>query len=157
MKLAAPHAPLSIWAMSKAPAGMADRCPVTLGDPAPRSAAHNNPSSARHAVTASTLCMANQGQAGFMTTTTQLPEVVEPAYIAAALNVSLFTAQRMCRDGRFPHAFRLGRTGSRWRVPFEDVLAFMRREVCDDRAVNYGLIQRVPADDDEHPEINRRP
>lgn len=56
--------------------------------------------------------------------------ILQPGDIADALGVSPFTAQRMCREGSFPHAFRLGEVGSRWRIPREDLEAFIqhRRE-----------------------------
>lgn len=52
--------------------------------------------------------------------------ILKPTDIAEALGVSPFTAQRMCREGSFPHAFRLGEVGSRWRIPTEDLDAFIQ-------------------------------
>jgi hypothetical protein len=56
-----------------------------------------------------------------------VPTVLQPIDIAATFGVSPFTAQRMCRLGVFPNAFRLGEVGSRWRVPIEDLDAFIQR------------------------------
>lgn len=53
--------------------------------------------------------------------------ILQPTDIAVALDISPWTAQKLCRNGTFPHAFRLGEVGSRWRIPCEDLEAFMQR------------------------------
>jgi hypothetical protein len=53
--------------------------------------------------------------------------ILQPIDIAVALDVSPWTARRLCRDGAFPHAFLLGEVGSQWRIPVEDLDAFIER------------------------------
>jgi len=56
--------------------------------------------------------------------------ILQPIDIAVALDISPWSARRLCRDGAFPGAFLLGEVGSQWRIPREDLEAFIqhRRE-----------------------------
>lgn len=60
---------------------------------------------------------------------TNLPKVLRVCDIAEAAMKSDYTVQKWLRDGRFPNAFKLGTSNrSEWRIPYEDVAAFLRGE-----------------------------
>lgn len=59
-------------------------------------------------------------------TTDQSISLLTKPQMAELLGISLPTATRLLNAGEFPKAFRV--FGKNWRIPPEDVHAFMKRE-----------------------------
>lgn len=57
-------------------------------------------------------------------TVSELPRFWKVADIAAKAGAHEYTIQSWLRQGKFPHAFKLGRYAP-WRVPHADVIAFL--------------------------------
>jgi len=53
-------------------------------------------------------------------------DLLDTSTIAARLGVAVPTVARWCRDGRFPNAFRVGRS---WAIPATDLDGFERPRV----------------------------
>lgn len=56
---------------------------------------------------------------------TGMPQLMRASDIAGLAQLHLEVVQRKIREGYFPGAFKLG---SRWRIPREDVVAFLHGE-----------------------------
>jgi excisionase family DNA binding protein len=58
----------------------------------------------------------------------QLPRLLTVPQISMLSGFSRTTVQREIRAGRFPGAWRIGQSNSRWRIPREAVIAWLRGE-----------------------------
>lgn len=57
-----------------------------------------------------------------------MSEHLKTTEVAKRLGLSEDTIRRLCSDGYFPNAWRLGGKSTQWRIPETDVDAFIERK-----------------------------